>query len=104
MIEKIVTARGPEYAVGNLVWVNPNDDYSKIISIEWQCGDYEVGSTSAYNVNLNDGRTVVVRDAVEIWRTPEPDPMIDIGDGVKAHPSVLAAILTDDEPGEAPAF
>jgi hypothetical protein len=102
MIEKIVTARGPEYFVGGLVSTsNTGEEYSKVTGIVFVGGDYELGAVSAYDVNLRDGRTIKVKDAVEVWYSPEPetvpDKLIDIGDGLKAHPAILAAILPDDD-------
>ena len=74
MIEKIVTARGPEYFVGNIVCTsNDGENFSKVTSIEFIGGDYELGSMSAYAVTLRDGRTIHVKDAVEIWYSPEPE-------------------------------
>jgi hypothetical protein len=74
MIEKLVTARGPEYFVGGLVAVDfGGEEYRKITSIEALFGDYEVGNAFAYGVNLSDGRTITVKDAVEVWHKPDPE-------------------------------
>jgi hypothetical protein len=84
MIEKLVTARGPEYFVGGLVSIdNGGEEYRKIASIEFVGGDYELGSMAAYYVNLSDGRTILVKDAAEVWQTPEPmlEPGVDPRDG-----------------------
>jgi hypothetical protein len=78
MIEKIVTARGPEYFVGGLVSTSTDgENYSKVTSIVFSGGDYEIGSMCAYSVNLRDGRTINVKDAVEIWYSPEPETVPD---------------------------
>jgi hypothetical protein len=66
MVTEIVTARGVKYEVGKTV-PRPHDT-AVVTEIVWQRGDVQEGISGGYEVQLDDGRTIEVNDAVEIWR------------------------------------